>query len=157
LNLYTFGYEGLELDAFLARLKRAGVRQVVDVRELPLSRKKGFSKTALSAALVAQGIEYVHVAALGCPKPIRRRVKLDGDRRRYEASFRGYLKTQIDSVRQLARLARTKAVCLLCFEADYNQCHRSLVARAAVANGALRLVHLTAETETPDAPLRAAA
>ncbi len=73
MKLYTFGYEGLDLDAFLARLGAAGVCQVVDVRELPLSRKKGFSKRALAAALAAHDIEYLHMPALGCPKPIRAR------------------------------------------------------------------------------------
>src|SRR5207253_4371258 len=126
MNLYTFGYEGLDLDAFIGRLKEAGVRQIVDVRELPLSRKKGFSKSALSAALVSHGIEYVHVATLGCPKSIRQRFKLDGDWHIYEKRFGEYLTTQAVAIRTLARLARTKAICLLCFEADYSKCHRSL-------------------------------
>lgn len=157
MKLYTFGYEGLDLDTFIGRLKVAGVRQVVDVREYPLSRKKGFSKNALSAALAAHGIEYVHIAALGCPKAIRQRLKLDGDWGRYERSFLRYLKTQAEAVHELARVAKRKTACLLCFEADYNRCHRSFVARAAVACGAPRLVHLTLETEVADAPLRAAA
>ncbi|TNY10814.1 DUF488 domain-containing protein, partial [Escherichia coli] len=59
-HLYTFGYEGLEIAAFIARLKSAGIQTVVDVRELPLSRKRGFSKTAFSEALTAGGIAYFH-------------------------------------------------------------------------------------------------
>jgi uncharacterized protein YeaO (DUF488 family) len=157
MTLYTFGYEGLDLGAFLARLEEAGVRRVVDVRELPLSRKKGFSKSALSAALAAHGIEYLHMNALGCPKAIRQRFKLDGNWHRYERSFREYLRSQTASVRTLAALAKEKASCLLCFEADYSKCHRSLVARAAVAVGAPPLVHLNPETMISDAPLRAAA
>lgn len=157
MKLYTFGYEGLDLDTFIDRLKEAGVRQLVDVREYPLSRKKGFSKNALSAALVARGIEYVSVTALGCPKVIRQRFKLDGDWGTYERSFCRYLKTQANAVRELALAAKRKTACLLCFEADYNRCHRSLVARAAVASGAPQLVHLTRETEVADAPLRVAA
>jgi uncharacterized protein (DUF488 family) len=155
--LYTFGYEGLDLNTFLARLGEAGVRQIVDVRKLPLSRKKGFSKRALSAALVARGIEYVHINTLGCPKPTRERYREDGNWQTYEQSFRRYLKSQTAAVRVVAGLAKRKATCLICFEADYNRCHRSLVARAAVACGAPHLVHLTGETEIADAPLRAAA
>jgi uncharacterized protein (DUF488 family) len=157
MNLYTFGYEGLALEAFIARLKKVGIRQIIDVRELPLSRKKGFSKSALSATLIANGIEYVSMTALGCPKPIRQRFKLDSDWRAYERNFCGYLTTQAKAVRLLARSAQEKTTCLLCFEADYNMCHRSLVARAALANGAPRLMHLTAETEIADVPRRAAA
>ena len=157
MKLYTFGYEGLDLDTFIDRLQEAGIRQLVDVREYPLSRKKGFSKNALSAALVAHGIGYVSMTVLGCPKAIRQRFKLDGDWAIYERSFCRYLKTQADAVRELARAAKRRTACLLCFEADYNRCHRSLVARAAVAFGAPQLVHLTRETEVSDAPLRAAA
>ena len=157
MNLYTIGYEGFTLDAFIARVKKAGIRQIVDVRELPLSRKKGFSKNALSAALISNGIEYVSMTALGCPKSIRQRLKLDGDWRTYERTFCRYLTTQANAIRELARAAQARTLCLICFEADYNKCHRSLVGRAALACGAPRLVHLTAETEISDAPLRAAA
>ena len=45
-HLFTLGYEGLDIDAFVARVRDAGIRVIVDVRELPLSRKKGFSKSA---------------------------------------------------------------------------------------------------------------
>ncbi|OGA23606.1 MAG: hypothetical protein A3I02_06155 [Betaproteobacteria bacterium RIFCSPLOWO2_02_FULL_67_26] len=156
-TLHTIGYEGVDLVDFLRQLIAAKVDVVVDVRELPLSRKKGFSKGALSAALAAHGIEYVHMSALGCPKTTRDRLKLDGDWRAYERSFRAHLKSQGAAVRAVADLARRKTTCLLCFEADYSKCHRSLVARAAVAAGAPQLVHLTPETRVFDDPLRAAA
>ena len=157
MNLYTFGYEGLNLDAFIARLKEVNVQQIVDVREYPLSRKKGFSKNALLAALVVNGIDYLHMAALGCPKGIRQRYKADGDWRAYEKNFRAYLKTQSKAVHSVAQLARRKTTCLICFEADYSRCHRSFVARAAVASGAPLLAHLTPERAIADAPFQAAA
>ena len=60
LTLFTLGYDGLTIDAFIARLQAAQVKTVVDVRELPLSRKKGFSKTAFCTALATHGIAYLH-------------------------------------------------------------------------------------------------
>ena len=48
-QIFTFGYEGLPLKAFIARLKSAGIQTVVDVRANPLSRKPGFSKRANDA------------------------------------------------------------------------------------------------------------
>ena len=78
-TLFTLGYEGLTIEAFIARLQAAQVKTVVDVRELPLSRKKGFSKSAFCAALSAHGIAYLHAPALGCPKPIRNQYKADGN------------------------------------------------------------------------------
>ena len=71
MNIYTVGYEGLALEEFLLRLRRARVKTVVDVRDVPLSRKRGFSKTALAAALDGAGIKYLHVRRLGCLKAIR--------------------------------------------------------------------------------------
>ena len=62
-TLFTLGYEGLTIEAFIARLQSAQVKTVVDVRELPLSRKKGFSKSAFCAALSAHGIAYLHAPA----------------------------------------------------------------------------------------------
>jgi uncharacterized protein (DUF488 family) len=154
LNLYTLGYEGLDVAAFIACLKRAAVRQVVDVRENPFSRKPGFSKTALAGALLAEGIEYVHAVELGCPREIRERHKRDRDWGRYEAAFREYLGSQGAAVASVARLAREKAICLVCFEADFNRCHRSLVGEAAVALGAPVLEHLALDKAGADAQPR---
>ena len=78
-TLFTLGYEGLTIEAFITRLQTAQVKTVVDVRELPLSRKKGFSKSAFCAALSAHGMAYLHAPALGCPKPIRNQYKVDGN------------------------------------------------------------------------------
>ena len=86
-TLFTLGFEGLTIEAFIARLQAALVKTVVDVRELPLSRKKGFSKTAFCTALSAHGIAYMHAPALGCPKPIRNQYKTDGNWQTYIRDF----------------------------------------------------------------------
>jgi uncharacterized protein (DUF488 family) len=64
LNVLTIGYEGAALEDFLSTLKRARVSLLLDVREIALSRRKGFSKSALSAALSSFGIDYRHERAL---------------------------------------------------------------------------------------------
>jgi uncharacterized protein (DUF488 family) len=157
MTLFTFGYEGLSIDAFIARLKKAGVRTVLDVRQLPLSRKPGFSKGALSTALHATGIVYAHVPALGCPRPIRDRYKVDGDWAAYVKAFSAYLAEQGEAVAELARIAKKTSACLICFEADFNRCHRSIVARATARAGGPRVVHLTIKGEIPDVAARAVA
>lgn len=156
-HLYTVGYEGQTIEPFLKRLAEIGLRTVVDVRELPLSRKRGFSKRSLAVALACYEIAYVHMPALGCPKSVRNRYKADGDWQRYTRDFASYLGTQDASVNELAKLARATAVCLLCFEADFTRCHRSMVARAAVEAGAPSVVHVTAQTMIPDLARRVAA
>lgn len=157
MSIYTFGYEGLSVEAFIARLKSAGARTVVDVRELPLSRKKGFSKLSFAEALARNDIAYAHMPTLGCPKPIRDRYKSNQDWNEYLRAFQAYLDTQDTSIRELGKMARSTAACLMCFEADFNRCHRSLVGRAAARVSNQRLIHLTARTAIPDVSVRAAA
>ena len=67
-TLVTIGYEGLPIDAFIARLQAAQVKTVVDVRELPILRKKGF-QTRLSAR-PRPGLPQAH------PQPIQGRWQL---------------------------------------------------------------------------------
>jgi uncharacterized protein (DUF488 family) len=156
-RIFTFGYEGLTLEAFIRRLKTAGVRTVLDVRANPLSRKPGFSKRGLSAALKKAGISYEHIPALGCPKPVRDRYKRDSDWSVYTRGFLAHLKGQTESVAELARMAGRSTSCLICFEADFNRCHRTYVARAAATTGGLRVMHVTDRTEIPDVAVRSAA
>jgi uncharacterized protein (DUF488 family) len=148
-TLFTIGYEGLSMDRFIAQLKAAGVRRVVDVRELPLSHKPGFSKRALSRALEGAGLAYEHIPALGCPRPIRNRYRADKNWPAYARAFRAHLAKQSDTVRDLAQSARTATACLLCFEANHDRCHRTFVAEGAASASNLRVVHLSCYAESP--------
>src|SRR5204862_8110274 len=67
MRIFTIGYEATTMAEFIASLKDAGVERVIDVRALPLSRRPGFSKSPLRAALEEEGMEYVHLKALGTP------------------------------------------------------------------------------------------
>ncbi|SRR5258706_13382990 len=126
-SLYTIGYERSVLRDFIEALVRLGVDTVLDIRELPLSRKKGFSKTGLAQALAGAGISYRHERALGCPPDIRNQLRADGDYRKYFRAFNRYLGTQLDVIDTLVtELDGTLA--LLCYERDAAHCHRSSVA-----------------------------
>lgn len=128
-SLTTIGYERASLPAFLATLKSAGVTLLLDVRELPISRRKGFSKSALSDALARIGIAYRHERALGAPRQIRHRLREDGDFKRYFNDFREYLATQETLLDELTRTL-TGTVALMCFERNPEECHRSVVVAA---------------------------
>lgn len=138
----TIGYEGLDLATFTGLLARHGVETVVDIRELPLSRKKGFSKQALKHELQLAGIGYTHVPALGCPKPIREGYRQDRDWGRYTERFMAHLGKQQGAVASVTELAKVTSCALLCFEADYNFCHRSMVAEAVHEFGGLEVEHI---------------
>jgi uncharacterized protein (DUF488 family) len=129
-NLCTVGYEGRSLDELIARLVNAGVERLVDVRELPLSRRRGFSKTALSDALRNAGIEYVHVRALGNPKPNRERYGA-GDVEGGAAVYRKHLNNGSRSALiELAESLADDPLCLLCFERNHAECHRDMIVEA---------------------------
>jgi uncharacterized protein (DUF488 family) len=150
--LYTTGYEGRSLEQFLAALQAAGIRCVADIREAPISRKAGFSKTALAQALQEAGIDYRHVRALGCPRPIRDAYKMDGDWTRYTREFMAYLAQQGPVVEGLAYLANQQSTALMCFEADHHFCHRAYVARALRQRNGLEIRHITATGVIADDP-----
>jgi uncharacterized protein (DUF488 family) len=126
MRILTVGYEGISLSEFLDVLLAQGVRCIVDVREVPLSRKPGFSKTPLARALEEVGIQYVHERVLGTPKPIREALKSTKNWHEYEKS---YLEFLLPREGHLVRIAALEAACLLCFEANPLECHRSLVAQ----------------------------
>lgn len=130
MTIFTIGYEGTTMDAFLAALKEAGVEQVIDVRALPLSRRPGFSKNSLAATLKDAGIGYIHLKALGTPKPGRDAAK-KGDWRTMERVYAGQLElpeAHAEAAKMRA-LAADRPSALLCFERDPHHCHRTMLLR----------------------------
>jgi len=138
--LLTVGYEQREVDELVALLINNGVHTLVDVRLNAISRKKGFSKTALSNALAEAGIAYRHERELGNPKANREpfRQGLSSARTRYRRHLANGASGALDEVLALASTVR---VALLCFEREHDTCHRSCITAAAqTANPALRIV-----------------
>jgi uncharacterized protein (DUF488 family) len=140
INLYTIGYEGRTQSGLVSELRRNGVMRVVDVRELPLSRKPGFSKSALADALTAHGIGYDHRRELGTPEPVRAAYKRTHDFDRLTKQYLAYIGRNGAAVDGLLETAAAETCCLLCFERDPRQCHRSLLADALVRRGGDRVV-----------------
>lgn len=143
-NLFTIGYEGAQLADFLQRLKAARIDIVVDVRELPLSRRRGYSKNGIAELLRQHGIKYVHKRELGAPKAIRHELRETGDYAAYFRRFNAYLKTRRDALDRLVDEC-VGAVVLMCFERDPKECHRSAVARELGKLTGLKPVHLDVE------------
>lgn len=156
-EIYTFGYEGLSVEEFIARLRLASVQTVIDVRANPLSRKPGLSKKALALHLSEADIQYVHVVELGCPKAIRDRYRADRNWGAYVRAFLQYIAGQRAAVDCVASIARRSRCCLICFEADFNFCHRTFVGRALAKIVGARLVHLTATMSVEDREAKSAA
>lgn len=148
MKLFTVGYEGRTTDDLFATLRRTGVELLIDVRDVPISRKRGFSKTALGNGLAAVGIEYLHLKGLGDPKPGRVAARSG----RY-AEFRRIFSEHLLSCAAQQALAMAvaeasqKVACLLCFERDHTNCHRSIVANSMSGLKHFSVTHL--DTRAP--------
>jgi uncharacterized protein (DUF488 family) len=128
MRIFTIGYEGTTVGEFIAALKAAGVERVIDVRALPLSRRPGFSKTPLGAALDEAGIDYVHLKALGTPAEGRSAARA-GRHQDLQLIYAGQLELP-EAIAQgalMIELARERPSALLCFEREPKQCHRTLL------------------------------
>jgi len=151
-QLNTIGYEGVALDDFMATLTRAGVDCLIDIRERAQSRRKGFSKTALSLRLKSAGIDYLHLRQLGDPKAGREAARA-GDWDAFRTIF-GRVIAGVEAQSALleieAILKRGRNIALLCYERDHRTCHRKIVSDILEGRTGLTARHLGVQTIEPD-------
>ena len=126
-----------KIEDFVKKLKSTNIQQLIDVREIPLSRKNGFSKTILQQKLRDASIFYKHYPELGSPKRIRHQLHTDLN---YELFFREYKEVVKDDevqqkIKEVEKDSKMKKTVLLCFERDYKTCHRSIIAEELVNQG----------------------
>jgi uncharacterized protein (DUF488 family) len=141
--LCTIGYGSATPDRLIAALRAAGATTVADVRALANSRRPGFAKRALSAALAEAGIGYWHLPVLGTPAAGRAAVRA-GRPAAMHGIFREHLAgTEAQGgLAALTERTRHEIVCLLCLEDDPATCHRTLVAEAVAATTGATIRHL---------------
>jgi uncharacterized protein (DUF488 family) len=139
--VYTVGYEGRTPDGLLDVLRHNHVSKVIDVRERPMSRKRGFSKAALSIELGRAGIEYYPLPELGSPSAIRHVYKEAGDFGAFEKGYRAHLEPRTKELRALRALVAEEPTAILCYEKDWTTCHRSILSEYLGKEG-FRAVHL---------------
>ena len=156
-RLWTIGHSTRSLDEFLALLRAHGITHVADVRRFPGSRKyPHFGSETLAAALASAGIGYTHMPELGG----RRAPRPDSPHTAWRnASFRGYADYMdtpefADAVTRLADVAGRERVAIMCAEAVWWRCHRSMIADWFTANG-WRVMHITSFVAPRPHPVRA--
>lgn len=143
-RLFTLGYQGLTQDEFAKLILDNGIKKIIDVRAVPLSRKKGFSKGKLESSLNEIGLEYEHIKSLGTPKAIREVFKLNGDFQEFSKLYLRAISNENQTLDNLLSEVRGSICCLLCFEKTPSECHRSIVADeiAKRANNQIHISHL---------------
>lgn len=138
---YTVGYEGRSCEELLNTLRHHSITKVVDVRERPISRRPGFSKRPLSAALKGIGTEYFPFPELGSPSTLRRTYREGGGFAAFEQGYRKHLESKSRELRELRALVAESPTALLCYERDWRACHRSVLSGFLEKEG-FTLVHL---------------
>ena len=149
--VFTIGYQGATVPTVLDALREAKVELLVDIRAVASSRRPGFAKTALAANVATIGVEYLHLRGLGTPAEGRAAARA-GRHAEMRKIFLSHLTTQAAQT-QLSTLEALvhngTRVCLLCFEADAEHCHRTLVANALAKRLRVEFVHLSPLSATP--------
>ncbi len=100
------------------------------MREIPLSRKNGFSKNSLSQLLEESGIKYFHFPKLGSPMMLRRRLKETGNYLDFFSGYHSYVSEHPDLINKVVKLVvnNGESSALLCFEKETDLCHRAIIA-----------------------------
>jgi len=143
-EVFTIGYEGREIDDFIDRLKKYRITRLIDVREIPLSRKKGFSKTELRKRVESAKIEYFHFRSLGSPSNIRHRLKIDHNYERFFKAYGIYLENNNAAISEAYDLMQNGLTCIMCFERFPEKCHRSTVVQRIkeIDGNGLNILHI---------------
>ena len=142
-SLFTIGYQKTLLKDVVSTLAAARVATLIDVRDRPISRRPGFSKRQLAAAIEEAEMGYVHLQALGTPPEGR----LAGRRREWDR-FWGIVEERLTrpeaelALQEAGEIAEAAPSCLLCYEADWQICHRRRVAEILAERHGFAVSHL---------------
>ncbi len=154
LTIWTIGHSTRTLEEFINLLRNHQIETLVDVRQFPGSRKfPHFNKGVLHDALVAAGIRYAHLVELGGRRPVRPDSHNIAWR---NASFRGYadyMETQPfrDGVIRLLEIASSSRTAIMCSEAVWWRCHRSMIADYLKAMG-VHVFHILGTDQVQEHP-----
>lgn len=140
-SVSTIGYEGRTVDQLIDDLGAHKVRQLIDVREIPLSRKNGFSKVSLGQALKKRGILYRHIPELGSPRVLRHAYKNGGSSVEFMDGYAAHLDRNGDAFEMMRDFALGVPSAIMCFERDYRACHRTILSERLSREG-FHLTHL---------------
>ncbi|HKO97794.1 MAG TPA: DUF488 domain-containing protein [Pyrinomonadaceae bacterium] len=149
-RLWTIGHSTRPVEEFLQLLREHEIEVLIDVRTFPGSRRyPQFNREALSVTLQLAGIEYRHMPDLGG----RRKARPDSRNTAWQnEGFRGYAdhmetETFRQGIERLLEVAASKRTTVMCAEAVWWRCHRSLIADYLKAKG-VEVVHILSNSKT---------
>jgi uncharacterized protein (DUF488 family) len=141
--IYTIGYEGISLEAYINKLIKNNIKLLCDVRKNPFSRKFGFSYKTLNSLLPKIGIDYIHIPQLGIES--NKRQDLD-NKEAYKKLFNEYKTTLPDREKALDKVLGLQKthhrIALTCFEKLHHECHRHCVSDYLANKYNAKITHL---------------
>jgi uncharacterized protein (DUF488 family) len=159
-RIWTIGHSTRSIDTFVSLLEENGIKLLADVRSWPGSKRyPQFNREALAESLNAHGIRYEHFPELGG----RRKPKPDSRNSAWRnASFRGYADhMETEEFRKgvehlLALAGKTGQTAIMCAEAVWWRCHRSLISDYLKSRG-VEVMHILDANKTEAHPFTSAA
>ncbi|SDW66912.1 DUF488 domain-containing protein [Aequorivita viscosa] len=153
-TIWTIGHSTRSLTEFLQLLKTFEIELLVDVRHYPGSRKfPHFNKDNLATSLPENGFDYKHIIDLGGRRKMEPNSKNDGWRLTSFRAYADYMETTEfnTALDQLKTLATEKRTAIMCAEAVWWSCHRSLISDALKVQGweVLHIMNQNTATEHP--------
>ena len=142
MRIFTIGYEGADILDFIETLDLLKVSRVIDIRDVPASRRRDFSKNILRDHLEQAGIAYSHFKALGDPKEGRDAMRA-GNKEIFLKIFGDHIQKPEaqKALNEVTEIALDETSVLLCYERDYKDCHRSIVATELGLRGEFIVQH----------------
>ncbi|MGN6544583.1 MAG: DUF488 domain-containing protein [Aureliella sp.] len=159
LTIWTIGHSTHTIEEFLELLQHNRIELLVDVRHFPGSRRwPHFGKAALEESLSAAGIGYQHLVELGGRRPAKPDSRNVAWR---NSSFRGYadyMETEPfrEGIQRLLQFAAEQRTAIMCSEAVWWRCHRSLIADYLKVRG-VRVLHILSLKSVQEHPYTSAA
>ncbi|TXD68543.1 DUF488 family protein [Aequorivita lipolytica] len=158
-TLWTIGHSTRSLDEFLKLLDSFHIKILVDVRHYPGSRKfPQYNKDSLKISLPENGIEYIHLVDLGGRRKPEPNSKNDAWRLDSFKGYADYMETEQfqQSLKILKEIAKEKRTAIMCAEAVWWSCHRSLISDILKVDG-WKVMHIMGENTSTEHPYTAPA
>lgn len=140
-QVFSIGYQGKNIDGFRNQLIQNNVSVLVDVRNHAFSMKHGFSKKQLEKYLERTGIAYEHIKELGVESKKRKNLENKNTLQKLFVEYRKELGNKKEFVQKIMELGKKKRIALLCFEANPQECHRSILGQKLESQG-MPVLHL---------------
>jgi uncharacterized protein (DUF488 family) len=158
-DVWTVGHSTRTLQEFMELLRHYEIAILADVRQFPSSRRfPHFNKAALSETLTLAGIRYEHLLELGGRRPVKPDSRNTAWRHPAFRGYADYMESQAfrDGVEHLLAIAAAGRTAILCAEAVWWRCHRSMIADYLKARGG-RVFHILSLSKVQEHPYTSAA